>query len=58
MRLSLKERKFIFLATFSLPSSSSLLKVPTTTTTIHAVFKMAVWFFLHVMMLLRNFAIC
>ena len=28
MRLSLKERKFIFLATFSLPSSSSLLKVP------------------------------
>ena len=26
--LSLKERKFIFLATFSLPSSSSLLKVP------------------------------
>ena len=27
-RLSLKERKFVFLATFSLPSSSSLLKVP------------------------------
>ena len=28
MRLSLKERKFIFLPTFSPPSSSSLLKVP------------------------------
>ena len=29
MRSSLKERKFIFLPTFSLPSSWSLLKVPT-----------------------------
>ena len=28
MRLSLKERRFIFLVTFSLPSSSSLFKVP------------------------------
>ena len=28
MRLSLKERKFTFLPTFSLPLSSSLLKVP------------------------------
>ena len=31
MRLSLKERKFIFLPTFSLPSSLSLLKVPNDT---------------------------
>ena len=31
MRLSLKERKFTFLPTFSLPLSSSLLKVPNDT---------------------------
>ena len=48
MRLSLKERKFIFLPTFSLPSSSSsLLKVPNMgswSKTYHVVISIFVWF--------------